>query len=540
MLDFSARPPHDCPMDHQAIIERIRAAEKAGKTPALAYLRVSTGKQEEDGLSLDDQAWHAAKYADRAGLVIVHAFSQSESARKEGRKNFNAMLALAKDLGVKTLLFKSTDRMSRNYTDLVQIEKLIRNEGYRVHFFGSGRELHSGSSHYDFAMLGIEQTMAKARSDENSQYSRANNEWKDRQGIAPGPPRYGYRYDRARKSHVQKEPEIHTLRFIFDRLRHGGHTLGSLCDELNALGHRAPRGGRWSDQILHKIVVNPFYHGDYWYRGQVRKGVHDPVISREDHQAIIRALNLRLPRRTEGRAFRLQNLVRCPCGLRMYGDIKKGRYTYYVHSCRRSGRLEAVREERLIELFDAAMRGIELNDSIKDELAAVFREVLSDQRSTAEADARAIQNRISVLRARKEKAWEMYYVADAPKDDIAEQLNRINAEIRALEEKKLEVFEHSDDLLLRIVRILDDVWELPRIYRAADADGRAMILRNAIESATLADGALSIKWSGHFGIILRPELLEVRGRPVMGGWREEPRTRAYVEYVIHSVRRLAA
>ena len=71
------------------LIVKIQQTEKAGKIPAFAYDRVSTTKQENEGMSLEYQARHSRKYADDNNLEIVQIYSSAESAYKEGRKNFN-------------------------------------------------------------------------------------------------------------------------------------------------------------------------------------------------------------------------------------------------------------------------------------------------------------------------------------------------------------------------------------------------------------------------------------------------------------------
>ena len=48
-----------------------------------------------------------------------------ESAKDKGRKTFNQMIDLALQFGIKDLIFKNTDRMSRNYYDLLRITELI-------------------------------------------------------------------------------------------------------------------------------------------------------------------------------------------------------------------------------------------------------------------------------------------------------------------------------------------------------------------------------------------------------------------------------
>ena len=60
------------------------------------YIRVSTVKQGEHGVSLQEQRDAIVRYAQRTGLKIEACFEERETAAKRGRPVFNQMLKLLK------------------------------------------------------------------------------------------------------------------------------------------------------------------------------------------------------------------------------------------------------------------------------------------------------------------------------------------------------------------------------------------------------------------------------------------------------------
>jgi len=66
------------------------------KVLAVSYARVSS-KPQEDGFSLISQNRTLTQYAASREFEIVRDFTSSESAKKQGRKNFNAMLAFLRE-----------------------------------------------------------------------------------------------------------------------------------------------------------------------------------------------------------------------------------------------------------------------------------------------------------------------------------------------------------------------------------------------------------------------------------------------------------
>ena len=167
------------------IIENMKEARQRGLQLAFAYDRISDDVQ-SDGISLEYQSNGAEKYACEKGLCIIHNFCVIESASKEGRKVFNEMIDLALNFGVKNLIFKNTDRMSRNYQDLVRIESLIDKENFNIHFHQSQLVINQESSYNDRFLIGIQLAVAKHLSDKISQDVKEHNLFKAKKGVSPG------------------------------------------------------------------------------------------------------------------------------------------------------------------------------------------------------------------------------------------------------------------------------------------------------------------------------------------------------------------
>ena len=63
---------------------------------AVIYSRVSSDEQKKEGFSLEAQEDLMCKYAKEKGFEIVQVFSESQSAKEAGRKEFNAMISFVK------------------------------------------------------------------------------------------------------------------------------------------------------------------------------------------------------------------------------------------------------------------------------------------------------------------------------------------------------------------------------------------------------------------------------------------------------------
>src|SRR3990167_9595394 len=102
---------------------------------AVILARVSTAKQEEEGLSLDNQLNTLRTYAKERDLQVVREFRFSESADSKIRHKFLEMIEYVKgNPDIQAVIAYRVDRITRNYRDAVLIDDLRTNYGKEIHF----------------------------------------------------------------------------------------------------------------------------------------------------------------------------------------------------------------------------------------------------------------------------------------------------------------------------------------------------------------------------------------------------------------------
>lgn len=486
------------------ILNGLKESDESGMTPAFAYLRVSTEKQEDTGLSLDDQEAQCIAYAQRNKIKIIHIFRCSESARKKDRKVFNMMLRTSLDYHVKNLIIKSTDRMSRNYSDLVKMEELIDKSGYSIHFYSSNKVIHAGSTHYDRMMIGFEMVIAKGRSDEISQYGKESNKYKATNGIAPGPAPYGYKYDRKEKKHFIDQSVESTLRYIFDSYDNSNITLPVLADILNEKGYRSSRGQKWTKNGLWTLLTRTTYHGEFEYKGKMIKGNHEPYYSKQRYLKRLRKLEIGAPYKTRDSLidYNFRGMVKCHCGHTMTGDLKKGRFLYYIHKCPLSKKQISIPDKTISSVFDAEMKRVSLSDKFYTDLKEIFRTVLQEKESSSEFERKAIASRISALNTKKQRFYDLFGEAGIDAAELREQITRINDQVKTLEESKMKLVENTDSMILRISNIIESIRNAPRVYQSSSENKKAAILREMIDFAIMEkSGSFAVQWKKPYSIL---------------------------------------
>jgi DNA invertase Pin-like site-specific DNA recombinase len=90
----------------------------------IAYIRVSTRKQERSGLGLEAQMASVEQYAQSVGGVIVKVYIETETGKIADRPELQKALAHAKCIGA-TLVVAKLDRLARN----VEFTAALMNSG---------------------------------------------------------------------------------------------------------------------------------------------------------------------------------------------------------------------------------------------------------------------------------------------------------------------------------------------------------------------------------------------------------------------------
>lgn len=316
-----------------------------------AYTRVSTIRQGQFGVSLQEQRAAISQFAERHGLQIAQWFEETETAAKVGRKVFKDMVRRAGRGEVRGLILHKIDRGARNLRDWADIGDLI-DQGVDVRFAHDDLRLDSrgGRLAADIQAVIAADYIRNLREEvKKGFYGRLH------QGLLPLPAPTGYVNRGSGKLKMPHPVYAHAVRLAFEWYASGDHTLSTISESLAGLGILNERGKPFSVSNLSYMLHNPFYAGTIRLpsTGEIFKGAHEPLVSQTlFDQVQEQFVSLRGRRERRRHTFAYSLLVRCTCGRHLIGELKKGRYQYYrCHRCRGV----CIREEKLDELVTAVL-----------------------------------------------------------------------------------------------------------------------------------------------------------------------------------------
>lgn len=500
------------------IINGIAEGYRLGKEPCLVYDRVSATNQIE-GISLEFQELNAERYAKAKNLYVCHYFTVVESAKAPGRRIFSMMIDLAIEHDIKNLVYKSTDRMCRNYQDWLRIQDLVTNRDFKIHLYQSYRVITQDSPYTDKFILDVEVAAARQLSEKLSHDIKAVHRFKAEQGIAPGRP-LGYKFDKTKRCYIIDQNTEKIIWYIFDEFDSGNYSLRKFVEHLNDQGIKSPTGNKWRLSSLHALLTSPMFHGEFLYHGKVYKGTHPAYYEKPRWESRIKRLQdgfAGIKKREE--EFRFAKFLKCGgCGHVLTGEKKKDKHYYYSHQCDYENRRVYRLQSDIEAMVDAEIKRVCFTDDFAEWIKDLFRDTVAEKKRDKSTELLRITRAITEIEKKKDRILEVFAEGSTFIDDLRRKVEEYNSQIKHWEQERHRLNADHDKVVMRVADIVDQIRKLPKIYSEANSLDKVRILRAFARGIAVYQNSAAILWQEPFSFIMRKDLLQldhVRKRPSM-------------------------
>lgn len=146
---------------------------------AIGYIRVSTDKQAQDGVSLDNQRQQIENYCRYKGIVLVQIVEDAgiSGGKNAAREGFCALLDTVESREVNALVIYSLERLSRDMLTLLSFERLLSEYDLELHTVQGAVDTSTPQGWMSFAMnafMGeMERRQVKYRTKAAMQYKKS-------------------------------------------------------------------------------------------------------------------------------------------------------------------------------------------------------------------------------------------------------------------------------------------------------------------------------------------------------------------------------
>jgi site-specific DNA recombinase len=438
---------------------------KSSAPRAAVYLRVSTGRQAEQDLSIPDQKAQTRAWAAQRGWTVVAEYVEpGASATDDKRPEFQRMIERACD-GENAFDVIVVHSFSRFFRDAFGLEFYVRKLAkHGVRLVSITEEL--GDDPAQVMMRQVIALFDEYQSKENAKHVLRAMKENARQGFWNGSrPPLGYtaveaerRGARVKKKLAVDPVEAEQVRLIFQLFLEGHQGAGpmgikAIAGWLNERGHTTRTGGLWGTGRIHAVLSNPVYAGRLRFnvkdaRTHRLKGASEhiycdapAIVGNETFDRVQALLKSRNPRVNPPRAVTgpilLTGLAKCAsCGGSMtlrVGTSRSGAvYRYYSCSSflkmgRTACRGRSIRMDRLDLLVTQHMA----DRLLEPERLTTLLSSLAGRRAEKAA---AVDRRLAALAQEAEEADErlrrIYKLVEDGRDEVDDILRARIADLK--------------------------------------------------------------------------------------------------------------
>ena len=490
--------------------------KKSGKiietNKAVAYVRVSSREQEK-GYSLTAQEKLLRKYAKDEGFEIVEFFREAMSAKKSGRKQFNLMLKYLKShKDVNKLLVEKTDRITRNFKDVVDLDEV---DGLELHFVKEGSIISEKSKSQDKMIYGLRVVLSKQYIDNLKEEAEKGILAKIEDGVYPSIAPVGY-YNTMNKlgKHIiaVDEDKRAVVRKAFELYATGNYSAKTINDMLYPQGLTNRNGKKLAKSTVERMFKNIFYIGQFEFKGFIcTNAQHEGIIDLNTFNAIQERLGGVVRTRTHDIQFPYQGLFKCGfCGGLLTPELKKKKsgkqYIYYhCNDFYRKGckKLSYISQTSIDKVLAEFLKSFHVSRELIEEIKSFIKEIHDDKNDYQGKAEANISRKIEQLNKRIRQAYDdrcdgtieedfwkkINQEYHAEKAELIEQLNRIN-------EADVKFYDTCEKLLA----FAKDSYNM---FMNGTVEDKRFITQTVLSNATYYDGNFDVELHPAFDTLFR-------------------------------------
>lgn len=470
------------------------------KRKAVIFARVSTARQEKEGLSLKEiQIPRAKEYAEKHGLEVKEEdiFSVSETGGQyKIRKKFAEMVNYVKKHDdITDIIAFRVDRITRNFQDAVVVDDLRSKYNKRIHFIDDNFVLDKDSKsndilQWDMKVLIARQYLERVKEDGlNSKLSKL------RKGELPWSAPFGYQHTKdanGRKTVAVIPDKAYIVREAFLRYSTGNYSYESLAAELDV--EFGLHFGNAKD-IMFRLLKNKFYIGI-----MVDSKTGDEYPHNYEHLVSIDLFNrvqdvidghCRNRRRYYGIESVYRAMIRCPiCGCCITSDHKRKKqkngnvheYIYYhctdaKHKHRDDGLKIGRIEEKKVNLFmEELLRMLKPPEERMAELRDLLSKAHAEKNLYFDEKRAEWMSEQKRLLNRQRKTYDLYMDGSITREDYNENMSRYREAVSDLEMKLKNINAHDQGYYITVSYLMNLFEHAADIFEVAKAAEKRQIL----------------------------------------------------------------
>lgn len=472
------------------------------KKRVAAYCRVSTDNEDQAN-SFESQQRYFKQYIERNPdweLYEIFADEGISGTNTKKRKEFNRMIACAKNGDFDLIITKEISRFARNTLDSIYYTRDLKKHGVGVIFMNDNINTLDGDAELRLAIMS---SIAQEESRKTSERVKWGQKRQMEQGVVFGRSMLGYDVENGKMTINEEGAKI--VRLIFRKFVNEGKGTHVIARELREEGIRPMRVKEWQNTVILRIIRNEKYCGDLvqkktytpdflshekkYNRGQeefvIIKDHHEPIISRELFEEANRILDERSLSQ-EGKAkhsnrYPFSGKIKCGCCGSSYVaryKTRKDGSRYKAWRCNEAAKHgsphvdkagnqvgcigASIRNEDATHIMFLVTKELKLKQTkIIKNLISIIQSIIA--MDTTGTDVEKLKAQIQTIEDKRTKLIDIYMSGDITKEEFSAARSKCDTEIKELQsvidsfDKQQTMIKQQQELIQEISDAINEI-----------------------------------------------------------------------------------
>ena len=472
------------------------------KKKVAAYCRVSTDNDDQAN-SFESQQRYFRQYIERNPdweLYEMFADEGISGTNTKKRKEFNRMIACAKNGDFDLIVTKEISRFARNTLDSIFYTRDLKKHGVGVIFMNDNINTLDGDAELRLAIMS---SIAQEESRKTSERVKWGQKRQMEQGVVFGRSMLGYDVKDG-KMYIN-EDGAKVVRLIFHKFVNEGKGTHVIARELREEGIQPMRVKEWQNTVILRVIRNEKYCGDLVQKktytpdflshekkrnlGQeefvIIKDHHEPIISRELFDKANRILDEKsLSQKGKARhsnRYPFSGKIKCGCcgsGYVARYKTRKNGSRYKAWRCLEAARHGSphadkagnqvgcsglsIRNEDATHIMYLVTSSLKYNkEKITNNLLAIVKSVIA--MDTAGTDSEKLKSQIKATLQKRTNLIDLYTSGDITRDEFTAARAKCENEIAELQsvtdgtDKQREMDEKQQKSVAEITEAMNEL-----------------------------------------------------------------------------------
>jgi hypothetical protein len=261
------------------------------------------------------------------------------------------------------------------------------------------------------------------------------------------------------------------------------YSLSSLSKAI-----RDETGIRISRANLYQIITNPFYIGQFVWRGRLYSGTHAPLISPDLFEQVRAVLNGYNKPKYRKHKLAFRGILKCAKdGCMITAELKKGKYVYYRCTGGRGPcALPRFREQEIAKKLGSLLRNVTIPSDVAERIQSALASERANLHQKLSNDRARLTRELESLHRRMDAAYSDKLDGKITEDfwnrkqaDWLSEEARIKSQVSGIKESGF------DDRLLDVAGILELAQKAHSLYLTREPAEQGELLRKVLLNCSI-------------------------------------------------------